>query len=401
MKVLVSAYACEPGRGSEPGAGWAWAAAAARNHDVWLLTRSNNAGPIEAALAADPGLRLRPVYLDLPPWARFWKRWPMGVQAYYLIWQVLAWRAARRLHAEVGFDVAHHLTFASDWAPAGVAFVPGLPLVWGPVGGATGTPWRLWRWLGLRGLAGEAAREVLTHTLRRAFGDTVARRAAVVVAQNHDTARRFAWTGRVVVEPHVGVDLDAVPTGTRPPAEDGLRRAVFVGRLVAWKGAAIAVAALARPEAAGWSLDVYGDGPERRRLVRFARRLGVVERVRFLGQRPRNEVLAAFAAADALVFPSMHDAAGWAVAEAVALGCPVVCLDRGGPPVLADGAGAVVPACGDVVGAVARALAAIGLRGGPSARWSASRLESRLAEWYARATVSAGRPPTEAVHAHD
>lgn len=42
MRVLVSAYACTPGRGSEPGAGWEWAAAAARENWVLLLTRSNN-----------------------------------------------------------------------------------------------------------------------------------------------------------------------------------------------------------------------------------------------------------------------------------------------------------------------------------------------------------------------
>jgi glycosyltransferase involved in cell wall biosynthesis len=387
VKVLVSAYACEPGRGSEPGAGWAWARAAGTVHDVWLLTRANNAGPVEAALAAEPGLRITPVYVDLPPWARFWKRWPMGVQVYYLCWQVLAWRAARRLHRSVRFDVAWHLTFASDWMPAGVAYVPGPPLVWGPVGGATGTPWRLWRWLGLRGLVAEAAREAVTRALRRLFGDPVARRAAVVVAQNRDTAARFGRPGRrVVVEPNAVIDLDPAALPAPPPA-GGRRRAVFAGRLVAWKGAALAVAALARPEAADWSLDVFGDGPQRRRLLRLARRLGVADRVRLWGQRPRAEVLAALAGADALLFPSMHDAAGWAVAEAVALGCPVVCLDRGGPPLLAAGSGAAVPADGDVVGALARALAAVGERGRPrpSTRWSAARLPALVDGWLAAA----------------
>ena len=52
LKVLMSAYACEPGKGSEPE--WAgsgrckWRA----YHDVTVLTRANNRGPIEAALAA-------------------------------------------------------------------------------------------------------------------------------------------------------------------------------------------------------------------------------------------------------------------------------------------------------------------------------------------------------------
>ena len=39
MKVLISAYSCEPGRGSERGVGWNVAREVARRHEVWVLTR--------------------------------------------------------------------------------------------------------------------------------------------------------------------------------------------------------------------------------------------------------------------------------------------------------------------------------------------------------------------------
>ena len=38
----MSAYACEPGKGSEPGVGWAVALEMARYHDIWVITRANN-----------------------------------------------------------------------------------------------------------------------------------------------------------------------------------------------------------------------------------------------------------------------------------------------------------------------------------------------------------------------
>src|SRR2546422_2131365 len=42
LKILISAYACEPGEGSEPGVGWNVAVEAARRHEGWGITRANN-----------------------------------------------------------------------------------------------------------------------------------------------------------------------------------------------------------------------------------------------------------------------------------------------------------------------------------------------------------------------
>jgi hypothetical protein len=52
IKILMSAYACEPGKGSEPGVGWRWAIeTAALNHEVWVITRTNNKAAITAGVA--------------------------------------------------------------------------------------------------------------------------------------------------------------------------------------------------------------------------------------------------------------------------------------------------------------------------------------------------------------
>lgn len=60
MKLLLSAYACEPGLGSEPGVGWNSALEAARFHDVWVLTRAANRKAIEQ-VPSPP--RVRFIYL--------------------------------------------------------------------------------------------------------------------------------------------------------------------------------------------------------------------------------------------------------------------------------------------------------------------------------------------------
>jgi glycosyltransferase involved in cell wall biosynthesis len=390
MKILMSAYACRPGAGSEPGAGWAFASSVAKRHDVWLLTRRDNGPDLEAELRRQPELRVTPVYVDLPKPLRTRSRSGPRIYLYYPAWQAVAARCARRLHERVGFDVAHHVTYATDWMPAGLAAVPGVPLVWGPVGGYAPPPWPLWRWLGPRGIAQEVTRTAGTGLARRLVGDHMARSAALLVAQNDDVARRFVGRARhLVVEPHVAVTLDRMPVADTPPRPLP-RRAVFVGRLLPWKGLAVAIAALGQPSASDWTLDVYGEGPDRRRCDRLAIRMGVSHRVRFHGRQPRPTVLESLRRADALLFPSMHDSGGFAVGEALALGCPVVCLDRGGPAMLVqDGWGTKVPVAADTVIRLAGALAEIEGRLTPVHRWDADRLADYCDRWYAQAIAAA------------
>lgn len=388
----MSAYSCGPGRGSEPGAGWAWARAAAQQHDVWLLTHATNEHAVTTALSAEPDLaeRLHPVYLRSARWARPLRRRGPTRFLYCMIWQLTVCRqVARALHASLRFDVAHHVTYASDWLPVGVSKVRGLPFVWGPVGGSStnGGP-RLWRLLGPRASIAEAVRALLLTGMRQLVGQPVAGRAAVVLGQNHDVAKAFAPVP-VRIEPHVALDpAETYPERRTHPSAQPI--AVFAGRLLAWKGLAIALAALRHDEAAHWRLHLYGDGRERVRLERLAERWHLTDRVTFLGARPRAEVRDALAQANVMLFPSIHDAAGWSVAEAIEAGCPVVALDVAGPAALAGPTDAVlVDPAGDVVGDVARALGGARHLAPEPGRWSATRLSALLDDLYRGVTRGA------------
>ena len=386
-RVLIGAYACGPGGESEANAGWEFAVAATHSHDVWLVTRQRFRPWIEAAFAADPALaeRLSVRYLELGERALAVKRNARDVYWYYALWQRELGRLGNSLHAQLRFDVAHHLTFAADWLPCGLTRLPAeVPLVWGPVGGATYPPLSMLRWYPPRAVVGELGRSAFTRLARRAFGDPAARRATLVLAQNEDVARRFRKTDRVALEANSAID--DVVEDVVPRMDGGARRAVFVGRLVAWKGPLLAVHALAEPGASEWTLDVYGSGPETPRLRKAIATLGLAERVTLHGQRPRAEVLAAYRDADALLFPSMHDSAPWAVSEASAAGCAVVCLDLGGPPLLAGpNAIAVAPGPAAVAGLADGLRRAAAHERTPWNRWGRGRLPALVADWYATA----------------
>ena len=41
LKIFVSAYACEPGMGSEIGVGWHWVLEMSKYFELWVLTRES------------------------------------------------------------------------------------------------------------------------------------------------------------------------------------------------------------------------------------------------------------------------------------------------------------------------------------------------------------------------
>jgi glycosyltransferase involved in cell wall biosynthesis len=396
-RTLLSAYACHPDRGSEPGVGWEWLLATTAWSDVCVLTRTKHAAAVRAALVERPelavsvevvGVECSTVSLAVK------RRVPGFTYLYYVLWQRQARRMARRLHEKHPFDVAHHITFAIDWLPAGVVGIPGLPSVWGPVGGATRTPTALLPSLGVRGAAAAVSRDALTGVCRRTVGRATARRADLVVVANADGQRAFGrYASRVVVEPNLAMPDAARVARPATPDQPRGRLAMFAGRLLPWKGVALAIDAVALDDAGKWHLDVYGEGPDRGRLERRARRRGVAERVCFRGMVPRADLLAALDTADAFLFPSVHDSAPWAVGEALASGCPVVCLDVGGPPVLvAGGNGIALPVREG--GLPARLLTALedvaGRERRATDRWSRRRLPELVTRWH-RAVAPAGQ----------
>src|SRR5438067_2232988 len=107
LKVLISAYACEPQKGSEPEVGWQWAVQMARFHDVTVVTRTNNRGGIEGELRnlGDKHPLPRFVYHDLGPRMLALKKRFKLTRFYYTRWQKAAWAVIERLHKTERYDV--------------------------------------------------------------------------------------------------------------------------------------------------------------------------------------------------------------------------------------------------------------------------------------------------------
>src|SRR3954447_9484786 len=148
--------------------------------------------------------------------------------------------------------------------------------------------------------------------------------------------RALGFSGETHLVPP-GVDLDQFHY--RDPTVTGNRaRLLFVGRQVACKGLDVLLEALPRLVAdhPGVSLDVIGDGADRKANEALTSRLGIGGRVIFHGARPRAAVIAALQASDVLVAPSRRSPIGEEEGspvvpkQALAVGVPVVAADIGG-----------------------------------------------------------------------
>lgn len=234
-----------------------------------------------------------------------------------------SWWAGRRLLREHPFDLVH-TSFAIPSGPSGLLLArrAGLPHVLSVHGGDVYDPSKRLSPHKTPGLR-QTVRWVVQGSDR-------------VVAQSRDTEQR--------TREHYGERrVDVIPLATRvPPFEPVGREAlglglapdhfvlVTVGRIVKRKGLEgllEILAGLADPRAV---LVVVGEGPERPALEARARELGVGEAVRFTGFVEEARKWQILAASDLYVSTSLHEGFGIVFIEAMSVGLPVICYDRGG-----------------------------------------------------------------------
>ncbi len=161
---------------------------------------------------------------------------------------------------------------------------------------------------------------------------------------------------------YTGVDLDRFKPVDRRAAKARLGvegpLLVTAGALIPRKGQTLVLEALS--ELDGATLLLVGDGPDRNALERLARSRGLGGRVRFLGNRPHEELPDLLAAADAMVLASASEGLANVWVEALACGTPVVISDVGGAREVVDRpeAGRLVPREAGAIAAAVRDLLA-------------------------------------------
>ena len=227
---------------------------------------------------------------------------------------------------------------------------------------------------GQRGGAAQLAKAAIFPTLLRLFDGCL-----YVGKRNREYLEHYGTSAeRLFFSPHC-VDNDAFAAASAAARHEGTtagaRRVLFVGRLVDDKRPMDLVQAAVRLAAAGRGVElmVAGAGPLQGGLAEAARAGGVD--IRFLGFVNQSRLPAVYAAADAIVLPSMaRETWGLVVNEAMACGVPAVVSDAVGcgPDLIEPGATGAIAPLGDVA-ALAAGIDSV-------LTFDATRTRSRLAE---------------------
>jgi glycosyltransferase involved in cell wall biosynthesis len=354
MRILMSAFACGPNRGSEDGVGWHWAVEAAKlGHEVLVLTQTEVRAEIETELASGrlpPTLRFE---FFMPPWLDWLQRTGVTLKfeqltwhLVHLVWQFLAYRYARKHLGAWRVEVVHHVTFGGIRHPTLMGRLP-IPLVLGPLGGGERAPFALRRGFAWRAWLIDLVRDLHTWLIRfdpitrSACADALviyvktAQSREVLPARCHDKVdvRLEIGTREVAEMPH----LDHRPGQPL--------KLLFAGRFLHWKGMHLGLMALAELFRRGVEarLTMVGQGPAEGVWRRLAADLGIDHTIDWQGWAPHDQLRKFYCGHHALLYPSLHDSSGNVVLESLNHGLPVVCLDLGGPAEMVD------PSCGRLI----------------------------------------------------
>ena len=333
LKILVSAYACEPEKGSEPGIGWNVVNELAAYHEVHVLTRANNREAIENALAQRSGNKPIFHYYDLPRALSFWKKKRRGYHLYYYLWQYGAFFHFHKFIKQEKFDVVQHLTFANFAIPSPFMLTRHAATVWGPVSRLSIDP-AVFKMLPLKIKIKERLRKIgMDLIIHLDIVRLLMPRAADMIIECGTPADKSVFPKRFAAKlrqhPQTGINpAEPEYQSVKRAREDDKIRLLICSEFIHWKGvifSAEVFAALAK-EYPNIELHIYGSGPEKANMEKIFSESDTADQVVWHGFVGKQEMLQALADADILLYYSYHHGLATVILQAMYEKLPIVAL---------------------------------------------------------------------------
>ena len=205
------------------------------------------------------------------------------------------------------------------------------PVIIGPLNGDMNYPKEFSRREKSSLLGLEKLMRLLARPINRIFRGKLD--ANVLLYSNERTRAVLPEGYRGEAQPLVANAVDPEFWSARPkPSTNACIRFVSLGRLVRFKAIDLLLQAFAKVRAQRPAeLEIIGSGCERKHLEQLCAQLGITQHVRFTGWLTEEDCRERLSQSDVFVFPSLREAGGAAVLEAMSMELPVIVTNWGGP----------------------------------------------------------------------
>ena len=337
LKILINAYACSPGMGSEPGMAWNWVVNLAKHCELFIITEGELRDRIDAALPMlEQGKNMHFYYNPVPERIRrmCWNQGDWRFYKYYRDWQWKTYLIARDICAKEKIDVLHQLNMIGFREPGylwKLSKETGIPFVWGPVDAKDyfpvayleGATWKTKCFMRLKNFLTVCQLRYAVRVRKAAH------QAAVVFAASSNSKRSL--------KRYLGIDAPLLnETGCyvqRHPLEDKTHKEVldvlWVGKMDFRKQLGLALRTMAETHNNRIVLHIVGDGDATPYKV-MAETLGIARQCFWHGAVSHDEVQRIMQQTDVFLMTSVAEGTPHVVLEAIGNNLPVVCFDTCG-----------------------------------------------------------------------
>ena len=346
MKILINAYACSPGMGSEPGMAWNWVVNLAKFCELYIITEGEFREKIEAVVPTlEQGGNMHFYYNPVSDEIRkmCWNQGDWRFYKYYRQWQWKTYLMAKGICEKERIDVLHQLNMIGFREPGylwKLSKENGVPFVWGPIGGLKQFPTAYLKEAGLKMQLFMRLKNFLNiwqlkHEKRVDEALKTAKLLISSIPDSYRALKKYKGLESIVI-PETGCFLSEDISTSRFDTEEF--HIMWVGKFDFRKQLPLALQAVALAKNPKLKLDVYGSGSvgQVEMAKRMGEELGISQQVIWYGNQKNDVVMEAMRKAQLFFFTSVNEDTSTVVLEAVSNRLPVVCFDACGMSAVID-----------------------------------------------------------------
>ena len=337
MKILINAYACSPGMGSEPGMAWNWVSNLAKFCELHIITEGEFREKIETVVPTlEQGGNMHFYYNPVSEEIRkmCWNQGDWRFYKYYREWQWKTYLMAKDICQKEHIDILHQLNMIGFREPGylwQLSKENGVPFVWGPVDAKDKFPVAYLDGAGLKTKLFMRLKNFLTGIQLRYSKRVLlaARQSSVIFSASSNSQRSF--------KKYMNIDSPLLnETGCYVqdhPMVDKTDKETFdvlwVGKMDFRKQLALALQTVAKSENNKLRLHIMGGG-DAESYQSLAKSYGIADKCIWHGAVSHDEVQDIMQKSDIFLFTSVAEGTPHVVLEAISNNLPVVCFDTCG-----------------------------------------------------------------------